>query len=236
MTWTHLSVKQNKSTASSACSFYYLFLASRRVYKTAPYCISWSYPLPPFISVWRLSFRRHDAAPLSAKARQSPVLNMQWPRKVLFTSIPISPSPPLSHVLAHLFLPIFPFPSSFHSKLKSNRCSRRKYGPLPKNSLNLLYNWSLGGKLGLRAGWRGGWRAGGMEGSGVQGGRVNVKGWQLHQGSLIENNTAKSQLEQILFKFPPLQPPNPPTPISQCCEVGIMGDCNNRGSTVFFPF
>lgn len=45
-----------------------------------------------------------------------------------------------------------------------------------------------------------------MEGSGVQGGRVNVKGSQLHQGSLIENNTAKSQLEQILFKF---IPPNP---------------------------
>lgn len=40
-----------------------------------------------------------------------------------------------------------------------------------------------------------------MEGSGEQGGRVNVKGWQLHQGSLIENNTAKSQLEWILFKF-----------------------------------
>lgn len=40
MTWTHPSVKQNKSTASSACSFHYLFLASRRVYKTAPYCIS----------------------------------------------------------------------------------------------------------------------------------------------------------------------------------------------------
>lgn len=42
---------------------------------------------------------------------------------------------------------------------------------------------------------------GGMEGSGEQGGRANVKGWQLHQRGLIENNTAKSQLEQILFKF-----------------------------------
>ena len=91
-------------------------------------------------------------------------------------------------------------------------------------------------QAGVESGMKGGWRAGGMEGSGVQGGRVNVKGWQLHQGSLIENNTAKSQLEQILFKFTPLQTPNPPTPISQCCEVGIMGDCNNRGSTVFFPF
>lgn len=40
MTWTHLSVKQNKSTASSGCSFRYRFLASRRVYKTAPYCVS----------------------------------------------------------------------------------------------------------------------------------------------------------------------------------------------------
>lgn len=40
MTWTHLSVKQNKSTASSGCSFCYRFLASRHVYKTAPYCVS----------------------------------------------------------------------------------------------------------------------------------------------------------------------------------------------------
>lgn len=40
MTWAHLPVKENKSTASSGCYFYYQFLASRRVYKTAPYCIS----------------------------------------------------------------------------------------------------------------------------------------------------------------------------------------------------
>lgn len=40
MAWTHLPVKKDKSTASSSCSFYYQFLASRRVYKTAPYCIS----------------------------------------------------------------------------------------------------------------------------------------------------------------------------------------------------
>lgn len=40
MAWTHLPVKKDKSTASSGCSFYYQFLASRRVYKTAPYCIS----------------------------------------------------------------------------------------------------------------------------------------------------------------------------------------------------
>lgn len=53
-----------------------------------------------------------------------------------------------------------------------------------------------------------------MEGSVEQGGRVNVKGWQLHQGSLIENNTAKSQLEWILFKCTP-----PSLPISQHCEV-----------------
>lgn len=86
MTWIHLSVKQNKSTASSACSFYYLFLASRRVYKTAPYCISRSYPLPPFISGWRFSFRRHDTVLLFAKRRQSPVLNMQQPQRWSFPS------------------------------------------------------------------------------------------------------------------------------------------------------
>ena len=169
MTWTHLSVKQNKSTASSACSFYYLFLASGRVYKTAPYCISWSYPLPPFISVWRLSFRRHDAAPLSAKARQSPLLNMQWPRKVLFTSISISPSPPLSRALAHLFLLVFPFPSSFHSKL-TNRCSRRKNGPRQKISLILLYIWPLGGRGGGGGGGGDeGWRYGRVRNTGREG-------------------------------------------------------------------
>ena len=210
MTWTHLSVKQNKSTASSACSFYYLFLASRRVYKTAPYCISWSYPLPPFISVWRLSFRRHDAAPLSAKARQSPVLNMQWPRKVLFTSIPISPSPPLSHVLAHLFLPIFPFPSSFHSKLKSNRCSRRKYGPLPKNSLNLLYNWSLGGKLGLRAGWRGG---GGLEvwkGQEYREGGLMWRAGNCIRGVWLKITRQSLNWNRSCSNSPPSNPPTPP--------------------------
>lgn len=65
-----------------------------------------------------------------------------------------------------------------------------------------------------------------MEGSKEQGWRVNVKGWQLHQGNLIENNTAKSQLERILFKF------TSPSPISQCCGVGKVGDCNNI--SVFF--
>lgn len=49
-----------------------------------------------------------------------------------------------------------------------------------------------------------------MEGSGEQGGRVNAKGWRLHQGSVIENNTAKSQLEQILFRFTPPLPPLSP--------------------------
>ena len=126
MTWSHPSVKQNKSTASSAGSFYYLFLASRRVYKTAAYCISRSYPLPPFISVWRLSFRRHRAAPLFAKSRQSPVLNMQPPQRC-----PFAPSSHLSIATSlfctRSFLPIFPFPSPFPSKLESNRCSPRKY-------------------------------------------------------------------------------------------------------------
>lgn len=130
MSWTHPSVKQNKSTASSACSFYYLCLALRRVYKTAPYCISWSYPLPPFISVWCLSFKRHDAAPpfFFAKPRQSPALNMQQPQRCSFPSPPhlsITTSLLRSHSL--LSPPSFLFPSSFHSKLKSNRCSQRKY-------------------------------------------------------------------------------------------------------------
>lgn len=40
MAWAHLPVKKDKSTASSGCSFYYQFLASKRVFKTAPYCIS----------------------------------------------------------------------------------------------------------------------------------------------------------------------------------------------------
>ena len=69
MAWTHLPVKKDKSTASSGCSFYYQLLASRRVYKTAPYCISWSYPLPSFISAWRLSFRlQHLPLPGFTKA------------------------------------------------------------------------------------------------------------------------------------------------------------------------
>lgn len=162
MTWTHLSVKQNKSTASSACSFYYLFLASRRVYKTAPYCISWSYPLPPFISVWRLSFRRHDAAPLFAKPRQSPVLNMQWPQRC---SLP--PSPSLYHCLSlarshSLVSPHLSFPIVFSLKAQEQPVLSEEIQALPKNSLNLLYNWSLGGKLGLRVGW-GRWRVGGLE-------------------------------------------------------------------------
>lgn len=69
-----------------------------------------------------------------------------------------------------------------------------------------------------------------MEGSGEQRWRVNVKGWQLHQGSLIENNTAKFQLERILFKF------TSPLPMAQCCGVGKMGDCNNRHQFCFFFF
>lgn len=151
MTWTHLSVKQNKSTASSACSFYYLFLASRRVYKTAPYCISWSYPLPSFISVWRLSFRRHDAAPLFAKPRQSPALNMQWTQRC---SLP--PSPSLYHYLSRshsLVSPHLSFPIAFSLKAQEQPVLSEEIQALPKNSLNLLYNWSLGGKLGLREGW-----------------------------------------------------------------------------------
>lgn len=44
----------------------------------------------------------------------------------------------------------------------------------------------------MTEGWRDeGGVDGGMDRSGVQGGRVNVKGWQPHQGSLIENNTAE---------------------------------------------
>lgn len=105
MTWTHLSVKQNKSTASSGCSFCYRFLASRRVYKTAPYCVSWSYPLPPFISVCRLSFGLDDEAPLFAKPRQSPELNMQWLQR--WSCLP-HPTPP-THSYTTLLLPSFSF-------------------------------------------------------------------------------------------------------------------------------
>lgn len=69
MAWTHLPVKKDKSITSSGCSYYYQFLALRRVYKTAPYCISWSYPLPSFISAWRLSFRlQHLTSPGFFKA------------------------------------------------------------------------------------------------------------------------------------------------------------------------
>lgn len=67
-----------------------------------------------------------------------------------------------------------------------------------------------------------------MEGSGEQGGRVNVRGWQLHRGSLIENNTAKSQLEWILFKF------TLPLAISPRLQGGQKGDCNNRDGGLFY--
>lgn len=229
MTWTHLSVKKNKSTASSACSFYYLFLASRRVYKTAPYCISWSYPLPPFISVWRLSFRRHDAAPRFAKPCQSPLLNMQWPQKC---SLPPSPSLhryPLSLSPPLVVSPRLSFPAAFFTQ------SSRATGALGGNTGPCQrIHWICCTIDPSEASWGcerdGGGRVGGMEGSGEQGGRVNVKSWPLHQGSVIENNTAKSQLEQILFKF------TPPSPVSQCCEVGKMRDCSDGDSLFFFYF
>lgn len=86
--------------------------------------------------------------------------------------------------------------------------------------VQLIPRRQAGVESGIRGGRTGGAR--GIEGSGEQGWRVNVKGWQLHQGSLIENNTAKSQLDRILFKFTSI------LPISQCYGVCKMGACNNR--------
>lgn len=161
MTCTHPSVKQNKSTASSACSFYYLFLASRRVYKTAPYCISWSYPLPAFISVSRLSFRRHDAAPLFAKPRQKSVAKYAVTSKVLSLSLPphlsIAASLSRSHSLVSPHLS-FSFPLPSHSKLKSNRLSQRKYRPCQR------IHWICCTIDPLEASWGWEWDEGGLEG------------------------------------------------------------------------
>ncbi len=160
MTWTHLSVKQNKSTASSACSFYYLFLASRRVYKTAPYCISWSYPLPPFISVWRLSFRHHTAAPLFAKPRQSPVLNMQWPQRRSLPPLPISVSLPLSRSfsLTH-FSPSFLSHRLFTQSSRATGALRGNTGPAKEfiEFVVQLIPWRQAGVesgMGAMEGWR----------------------------------------------------------------------------------
>ncbi len=69
-----------------------------------------------------------------------------------------------------------------------------------------------------------------MEGSGEQGGRVNVKGWQLHLGSLIENNTAKSQLEWILFKF------TLPSAFSQGWAVDMWETATIETAVLFFCY
>lgn len=160
MTWTHPSVKQNKSTASSACSFYYLFLASRRVYKTAPYCISWSYPLPPFISVWRFSFRRHDAAPLFAKPRQSPLLNMQPASKVRFPSLPISLSLPLSFSLTCFSLSFLSH-RLFTQSSRATSALRGNTGPA-KEFIEFVVQLIPWRQAGVESGMRGmeGWRYG----------------------------------------------------------------------------
>lgn len=153
---------------------------------------------------------------------------MQWLQRWSYPPPHLSIAISLFPVLTHLFLSIFAFPIVFSLKAEEQPVlSEEIHGPA-KEFIEFVVQLIPWRQAGVESGIRGMWRAGGMEGSEEQGWRVNVKGWQLHQGSLIENNTAKSQLERILFKF------TSPSPISQCCGVGKVGDCNNRLLCFFF--
>lgn len=105
MTCTHPSVRQNKNTASSAASFYYLFLASEVCLQDS----SLLYFL--ILSVARFHFRLcafHLDLSLPSLVK-SPPLNTQRPQKVLIPHAPASllaslppslgSSPPTPHSL-----------------------------------------------------------------------------------------------------------------------------------------
>lgn len=210
MTWTHLSVKQNKSTASSGCSFYYRVLASRRVYKTAPYCISWSYPLPPFISVCRLSFRLHDAAPLFAKPRQSPELNMQWLQRWSYRPPHLSIAISLFPVLTHLFLSIFAFPHRlFTQSSRATGALRGNTGPCQR------IHWICCTIDPLEASWGWEWDKGGCGGLEVRKGQKNRDGGLMWRaGNCIRGIWLKITRQSLNWNgscsnlLPPHQSPN----------------------------
>lgn len=173
------------------------------------------------------SFRLRDAAPIFAKLRQSPLLNIQPSQRCSF---PFCSS--LFHCLTRsrsLVSPYLSFPIVFSLKAQEQPALGGNTGPA-KEFIEFVVqlipwrqarveSWLWGGE---------GVETGGMEGSGEQGGRANVKGWQLHRRGLIENNTAKSQLERILFKFTlPYLSPN--------TEVGKVRHWNNTVATLFYP-
>lgn len=83
---------------------------------------------------------------------KSPPAKYAVTSKVLFSSPPLPVSPSLPPSLTY-FSPIFPFfPSPFSLKAQEQPVLSEEIQALPKNSLNLLYNWSLGGKRGVESG------------------------------------------------------------------------------------
>lgn len=133
---------------------------------------------------------------------------MQRYQRCSFLSLPTSPSLPLSFSLTRSFLSFLPH-RLFTQSSRATGALRGNTDPA-KEFIEFVVQLIPRRQAGVESGIGGAvWK-----GSGEQGGRVNVKGSQLHQGSLIENNTAKSLLDQILFKF--TRPSPTYLPLLQC--------------------